>query len=537
MQKNKTVHNDYNQNINNNKQISLKILENIVPSNDSVRILSQIMEELNYSKLMKAYSNKGRNPVISPKVLFKVLVYAYMNNIYSSRKIEKACNRDINFMWLLQGEKTPDHNTIARFRSKRIIDVGEDLFYQLVNELIKLDEIKFENIFIDGTKLEANANKYTFVWKKSINKSEVKLQEKLRILIVNLNIDLNLNYKIPNIEKKIGIQEIHEILKTLNEIKIKEGIVFVHGKGKKKSKIQKFIEQFDELYTRQEKYDKYNSIFDGRNSFSKTDNDATFMHMKEDHMKNSQLKPGYNVQIGVEGEYIVGLDISSERSDQLTLVPFLDNLNSKLSKKHKNIVADAGYESEENYVYLNKNKYTSFIKPQNYEISKKKKFKNDISKRENMNYDELNDCYSCYNNRLLKPIGEKKRKSKSGYTSILTIYECENCEVCEYKSKCTKAKGNRQLHVSKTFIDLRENSLSNIKSTEGILLRMNRSIQVEGTFGILKENYKFRQFLTRGKSKVKCEFILLSLAYNINKLHNKVQQDRLGVSFFIKKIS
>ncbi len=528
MPKNKIVHKDYNQNINNNKQISLKILEDLIPSNDSVRILSQIMEELNYSKLMKAYSTKGRNSVVSPKVLFKILVYAYMNNIYSSRKIEKACNRDINFMWLLQGKKAPDHNTIARFRSKRMIDAGEDLFYQLVKKLIELEEIKLENMFIDGTKLEANANKYTFVWKKSINKSEIKLQEKLRILIKTLNANLNLSYKIPKIEEKIELHQIREILSNLNEIKISEDIVFVYGKGKRKSKIQRFIEQFDELYTRQEKYDKYNSIFDARNSFSKTDTDATFMHMKEDHMRNSQLKPGYNVQIGVEGEYIVGLDISSERSDQLTLIPFLDSINSKLPKKYKNIVTDAGYESEENYVYLEENKYTSFIKPQNYEMTKKKKFKSNISKRENMDYDELNDCYICYNRKVLKPIGEKKRTSKSGYTSILTVYECESCQGCEYKSKCTKAKGNRQLHVSKKFINLRLNSLSNIKSTEGILLRMNRSIQVEGAFGVLKENYNFRQFLMRGNAKVKCEFVLLSLAYNINKLHNKTQQKRLG---------
>jgi transposase len=214
MLKNKTIHKDYNQVINTNNQLSIKILEEIIPNNDSVRILSQIMEELNYEKLMKAYSPKGRNPVVSPKVLFKILVYAYMNNIYSSRKIEMVCGRDINFMWLLQGEKVPDHNTISRFRSKRISVAGEDLFYQLIKKLLKLKEIKFENIFIDGTKIEANANKYTFVWKKSTDKSEVKLQEKLRMLIRTLNDELNINYTIYTVQDKITVQQVSEILTT-----------------------------------------------------------------------------------------------------------------------------------------------------------------------------------------------------------------------------------------------------------------------------------------------------------------------------------
>lgn len=537
MRKKKTIHEDYNQVINNNNQLSIKILEEMIPHNDSVRILSQVMEELNYEELIKAYSPKGRNPVISPKVMFKVIVYAYMNNIYSSRKIEKACSRDINFMWLLQGGKVPDHNTISRFRSKRISMVGEDLFYQLIKKLLNIKEIKLENIFIDGTKIEANANKYTFVWKKSTDKSEVKLQEKLKILVGNLKDELNIICSTNLAEDKITVQQINEIIMILKKIKIDKGIDFVYGKGKRKSKLQRFSEQFEELANRQGRYDDYNSIFNGRNSFSKTDKDATFMHMKEDHMRNAQLKPGYNVQIGVEGEYIVGLDIFSQRSDQLTLIPFLKNLKSKLHKKYKNIVADAGYESEENYEYLVKNKYKSFIKPQNYEYQKKRNFKNNISKRENMEYNELNDYYVCHNRKVLKPIGEKTKKSKSGYKSKLTIYECENCSDCEYKAKCTKAKGNRQIQVSKNFIKLRENSLINIKSAEGILLRMNRSIQVEGAFGVLKQNYGFRQFLTRGTRNVKCEFLLLAFAFNINKLHNKTRKNKLGLSFFIKDIA
>ena len=498
----------------------------LIPEDDSVRLLSQIMEELDYTKLYQAYSSQGRNPVVEPKILFKILIYAYMNNIYSSRKIEKACKRDINFMWLLKGRKAPDHNTIARFRTERLVGIVDDLFNQFIEKLKDFGEIEFKNIFIDGTKIEANANKYTFVWKKSTDKFQAKLQEKIKKIIEEINLEFNTKYIFSEPETKIDY--LQEILEFLSENSKHENIEFVHGKGKRKTKIQKFIEDLSEFIEKQEKYDNYTKTFDGRNSFSKTDKEATFMHMKEDHMRNSQLKPGYNMQIGVEGEYIVGVDISSERSDQLTFIPFLKKLNENLSQRFQNITADAGYESEENYVYLETTKQNTFIKPQTYESMKKRSFKNNISKRENMIYDEINDEYTCHNNKKLNVIGEYIRKSKSGYEADVTVYECEDCYGCQYKPRCTKAKGNKKLTVSKKFIQKRLKSLGNITSLQGIMLRTNRSIQVEGAFGVLKEDYGFRRFLCRGKKNVKTEFTILCFGYDINKFHNKIQQNRCG---------
>ena len=445
-----TLYKNYSQ-ISENYQLKLPIdLDVLIPEDDSVRLLSLMMEELNYKKLYEAYSQNGRNPAVPPKILFKILIYAYMNDIWSSRKIELARKRDINFMWLLQGFKAPDHNTIARFRTGRLEPILDDLFNQFIIKLYENNELELKNLFIDGTKIEANANKYL---------------------------------------------------------------------------------------ERQSKYDLYNSIFNGRNSFSKTDIDDTFMHMKDDHMKNAQLKPGYNIQIGVEGEYIVGVDISSERSDQLTFIPFLDKLGESLPAKYENIIADAGYESEENYVYLEENNQKSFIKPQNYENTKSKKFKNNIGKRENMIYNKIADTYTCANNKELKFIATTTRKSKSGYISKAKIYECENCNNCPIKLKCTKAKGNKRIQVSPVFITKRKQSQDNITSEFGILARINRSIQVEGAFGVIKENHNFRRFLTRGKKNVKVEFLLLALAYNLNKLHHKIQQNRLGVTFYTKAIA
>ncbi|AYE35746.1 IS1182 family transposase [Clostridium septicum] len=501
-------------------QIGFPIQVPFIPcEDDSVRLLFKVTEGLDYTRLYNTYSTLGRNPVIDPVILFRILIYGYMNKLYSSREIEKACKRDINFIWLLQGQKAPDYNTIARFRVNRLENCIDDLFNQLICKLGKMEEIKYKNIFIDGTKIEANANKYTFVWKKTTDKFEAKLQKKINLILSDIFKDFKIN--VGKIEGKISVEKVKAILSKLDDIKIANNITFVQCKGKRKSALQKYIESLEEFIEKQSKYDDYNNTFNGRNSFSKTDKDATFMHMKEDHMKNGQLKPGYNIQIGVEGEYIVGIDISSERSDQLTLIPFLDKLEEELPVKFENVIADAGYESEENYRYLSEHKQNSYIKPQTYEKSKSKKFKNDISKRENMNYDVKNDIYICAFGKRIVPVSTKYRTSKSGYISEITIYECENCNDCPYKNTCTKAKGNKRLHVSKDFIKYREKSLNKITTHEGKLLRMNRSIQVECAFGVLKQDYGFRRFLLRGKKNIKIEFLLLCFAYDIKKLFNK----------------
>lgn len=506
------------------RNVQLKIdeifAEKVIPADDSVRLLDEIIEEMDYTPLMRAYKRTGRRPATNPVTMLKILVYAVMQGIFSSRAIALACKRDINFIWLLNGEKAPNHSEIARFRSKRLTKCGEELFYQLVEKLSMLGEIKYEHLFVDGTKIEANANKYSFVWKKSTTKYETRLHEKLEKLV-------------PELCAKYGIltDTPEEVLHDLEQ---KVTVPFVHGRGKRKSELQKDIELLQGMLNRNRKYAVYQGKFQGRNSFSKTDPDATFMHMKEDHMRNSQLKPGYNIQLGVEGEYITGVLVSSERSDQLTLIPLMDNMETHLGKSYADVTADAGYESEENYTYFERKPTECYIKPQNYERSKTKKFKSNMALRENMAYDAERDEYTCQAGKKLRVSYVGKRKSKSGFESEVTYYECENCESCPYRKKCTRSKGNRTLQVSKKFVEQRKQSLGRISSEKGILLRMNRSIQSEGAFGVIKQDYGFRQFLLRGNRKVLTEILLMAMAFNINKLHSKIQNNRTGTQLFEK---
>ena len=504
-------------------------LEGLIPDDESVRLLSHELEELDYTLLYQAYSAKGRNPAVDPKIMFKILTYAYSQNIYSSRRIETACRRDINFMWLLAGSKAPDHSTIARFRTGFLAQACEDLFYQMVRRLASMDELSKETVFIDGTKLEACANKYTFVWKKSVGKWEEKMFLRIQDVLQMFNREYLKDFQISRENRAVDLQKIVDFLEDYCR---ENKVCFVTGRGKRKCLHQKYLELFRRFLNRQLLYDLHNSRFEGRNSYSKTDVDATFMHMKDDHMRNAQLKPGYNVQIGVDSEYIVAAGIFSDRNDVWTMVPFLKTMETRLGFRYPSVTADSGYESEEAYEFLKKNGQKPYIKPQTYEKWKKRSFKQDISKRENMDYNQEEDTYTCHNGKLLKPVYIKNQKSKNGYLSEVTVYECEDCAGCPYKEKCTKAKENKKLNVSKTFIARRQESYENILSDTGILYRMNRSIQVEGAFGVLKNDYEFQRFLLRGKTKVKLEILLLCFGYNINKLHTKIQKDRLKSYLF-----
>jgi transposase len=516
-------------------------IEYLIPEDDSVRLLSHFVEGLDLSELYATYSRVRENQA-TPRQLLKIILYGYMNKVYSSRETEKACQRDINFMFLLEGKKAPDHTTISRFKSLHFSPVSKTIMATCTNYLYELGEISGEAIFIDGTKLEANANKYTFVWKKAVTKFMAKRLQKAADFIATCEnmYGIKLIYK-----NQVKIKHLKKLRKKLYEFKYQENIVFVHGIGKRKTPLQKSIEELEEHLAKIKDYTKKIHVAGKRNSYSKTDTDATFMRMKEDAMMNGQLKPAYNVQHGVDAEYITWLTIGPQPTDTTTLKPFLIEAEEYLDFKYTKIVADAGYESEENYTFLDKNGQIAFIKPINYEISKTRKYKNDISRVDNMDYKEEIDAYICKNGKQLLNIGVVNRKSRTGFVVEKTRYECEDCNGCPYKSECIKGKHwkipieerTKHLELSKIFMVYREQDLERIISDEGIELRMNRSIQAEGSFAQIKQDMGFRRFLSRGTKNVLTESILLALGHNMNKLHRKIQNDRLGKHLHLAKKS
>ena len=504
----------------------------IIPDNDCVRLLGQFVEELDLSDLYSTYSKVKENQV-SPRQMLKIMLYAYHEGNFSSRGIEKACKRDINYMYLLEGRSAPDHATIARFRSIHFTEVAEKYLSMSVNYLMELGEISGKEIFIDGTKIEANANKYTFVWKKSVTKNQAKLLDKMALLVQ----ECVETYGLRKIWRgQVKEKHLEKVIRQLYRIKEEEGIEFVYGSGKRKTPLQRHIEELEEGAVRLKEYSRKLSILGERNSYSKTDPDATFMRMKEDAMLNGQLKPAYNLQLGVDSGYISWLTLSPRPTDTMTLIPFLKGMESSLGHRYPVVVADAGYESEENYTFLEDHKITAMIKPANYEISKTRKYRKDISRKENMPYDPEGDFYTCMNGCKLENCGTKKRKTASGYVREETVYRCDDCLGCPHKSECIRGKNwkipeeerFKSLNVSRKFERQRKECLNRIVSEEGIQLRVNRSIQAEGAFALWKEDQKFRQFLCRGQANVYAESVLMAIAQNIGNLHRRIQAGRLG---------
>ncbi len=520
----------------NEKYFQLQIPMNlniIIPENDSVRLLSQFVEEMDLTCLYETYSILKENQV-TPRQMLKIILYAYLDGRFSSREIERACHRDINFMYLLEGKPVPDHATIARFRSLHFASCAKQLLVQCSELLYELGEISGENIFIDGTKIEANANKYTFVWKRAVSKTQEKLGQKAALLVSECVETYALK---PVWGGRVKIKTLKRLRKQLYAIKEQEEIKFVYGTGKRKALLQKHIEQLESYLEKLKEYNQKIHICGTRNSYSKTDSDATFMRMKEDHMKNGQLKPAYNLQHGVDAEYVVWLEIFPNSTDTPTAISFLKEMKENLSFKYRNIVLDSGYESEENYTYIEDNDQIGFIKPTNYEISKTRKYQKDISNRANMVYDSERDCYYCSQGHPLFAMATKQRKTASGYISTKTVYKCADCTGCPVKDKCIK--GNhfktpvderfKSLEVSRKFERQRAECLQRISSKQGILLRINRSIQAEGSFADLKWDRGFRRFLCRGNANVYAECVLLAISHNIEKLHNKIQRGTVGI--------
>ena len=522
---------------NRNYQIKLPLnLELSVPASDPVRLLSAFVEGMDLSDLYQTYDRIRKNQA-TPRQMLKIVLYAGMNSRYSSREIESACRRDINFMYLLEGMPAPDHATIARFISLHFSECSKKILAQMSEQLYAMGELSGKTIFIDGTKIESCANKYTFVWKKAVTKNQAKLIEKIERFTAECE-DL---YGIRIVyNDRIDIGTLKRLRKELVKVCSEEGIIFVHGTGRRKSALQKSIEELDEYMRRLMDYKEKLETLGTRNSYSKTDPDATFMRLKEDAMLNGQLKPAYNIQHGVDSEYIAWLDISAHPTDTRTLIPFMTDMQRHLSFKYKEAVADAGYESEENYAFLEGNGQLSFIKPVNYEISKTRKYRKDISRAENMIYDEERDLYICHAGKELTVLYERTPKNESGYRRTITIYGCKDCGGCPYKADCIHGnncrtpmeKRNKILQVSKKMQEYRKADLLRITSEYGTQLRVNRSIQAEGSFADVKEDMNFRRYLYRGKKNALAQSIILAMGRNISKLHFRIQSGRTGLHLF-----
>ena len=494
-------------------------LDELIPENHMVRVIDRAIDKMNCEPLFAKYEGGGTSSY-NPVMMLKVIVYSYADMIFSSRKISKATRENINFLWLT-GSVQLDHMTINRFRSERLKGIIDNIFTEVVSLLIEEKYITFEKYFLDGTKIEANASKYSWVWGKSTK----RYKENLKVKVIEKLTEIDMINKDENNE--YGDSDLPEMgTKEINSAAIREAVANIDEKLKEQPNDKKLKSVKKELETdclpRMEKYEKQEAILEDRRSYSKTDTDATFMRMKEDHMKNGQLKPGYNVQIGTENRYITGFGIYQKAGDSTLLKEHLDHL--KLLHNGvipKTVIADAGYGSEENYEYFLEENITPYVKYNTFHKEVSKKWIEDITKSQNWYYDKDNDIYYCTMERPLVYMWQQKRKSDNGYESLIRVYECLNCSGCPHREKCIKSDdnfANRRININRRLNELKEMARELLTSETGLEMRSQRPVEVENAFGNIKGNFGVRRFLLRGLEKVKIEWGLYSIAHNMRKM-------------------
>lgn len=489
--------------------------EDFIPQNHLVRVVNTVVDSLELKPLYDRYK-EGGCPAYHPRMMLKVMIYSFTQKIYSSRQIAKALRENINFMWIAGGNK-PDFRTINRFRLD-MKDIIEDVFYDIVRLLIKKGYINLQNYFLDGTKIEANANKYTFVWNKSVQKYDRKLDEKIRTHLREID-------RIVAEENGIYLDEDLEELGENSRISAKQVEAVVESIDRKLAEtpqdkvLKKKSREFKkDILPRKQKYEASLATFAGRNSYSKTDHDATFMRMKEDAMLNGQLKPGYNIQIGTENRYIVGFTIHPNPTDTKTLIPHLEHIKKHLGRLPENIVADAGYGSEENYEYLAHENLGSYVKYNKFHWEKKKKNRENPYLAENLPYNPETDSFICRNGKQLIHVGKRKYVTEAGYETVRDYYRCEDCNGCPYAAECKSTEKARTIRVAHRLNELKKVANANLCSEKGLELRSKRVVEVEQVFGRIKGCWSFRRFYLRGADKVKIEWGLLAIAHNITKM-------------------
>ena len=498
-----------------------------IPKDDPVRILKSVIESLDLSGFKKLYYERGRSPY-HPKMMLMVILYSYMNNVYSCRKIEKLLYRDIYYIWL-SGYQKPDFATINRFRNRVKNEIGH-IFTLLVLILVEKGFVTLEVEYLDGTKIESKANKYTFVWRKSVERNREKLLEKIRVLLQQINEQMAQDKAADVASLELTPQTLCEISKEFKEAlgsapeaKTKEEKAAQRGKNK----------MFKELERHGEKLAEYNSRLEqmeGRNSISKTDPSATFMRMKEDAMCNGQTKPGYNLQISSENQFITDFALFPNPTDTLTFIPFLGSFPGRYGRFPKRVVADSGYGSEENYRFMDEAGIEGFVKYNRFHLEHRPRYKPDTFHPDSLYYNEEGDYYICPMGQRMSRTGTLQTRTEGGYISQSACYRAIRCKGCPLRCLCYKAKANqRTIRVNHRLNAYKRKACELLTSEEGIKERGRRCIEPEAVFGQMKSNMAYRRFRHMGKDKVVMDFTFFAIAFNIKKLCSMMRKvDKKG---------
>lgn len=454
-------------------------------------------------------------------MMLKVILYAYMNNIYSCRKIERQVRRDIHYIWLAAQER-PDFVTINRFRNRVKKEIN-NIFTQVVLLLADRGFITLDVEYIDGTKIESKANKYTFVWRKTVEKNRAKLQEKIRVLLQQIDEVVAQDKAAETEAVEFTPETLTSLIGGLKDALASEPEPTDKEQKKVRRQQKKRMKELEKHRDKLEEYDSRLEQIGERNSMSKTDPDATFMRMKEDAMNNGQTKPGYNLQISAENQFITDFGLFTNPTDTLTLIPFLNSFLDRYGHLPSVAVADSGYGSEENYRFMDEAGMEAFVKYNRFHIEQRPRYEPSPFHHDNFHYNIAEDYYVCPMGQHMTRIGTSHSKTATGYRSENARYRAQNCKGCSLRCMCYKAKGDRRIiEVNHRLNQYKRKARELLTSEEGLRHRGQRCIEPEAVFGQMKFNLAYRRFRHFGKDKVKMDFAFFAIAFNIKKMCSKI---------------
>ena len=428
--------------------------------------------------------------------------------------MESGLKSNIHMMWL-SGMSYPDHNTLNRFRGDRLSASLEEVFRQVVLLLIESGHVNLKSIYTDGTKIEGNANKYSFVWGKSIQTNKAKLYKQIEELwhYAQRVAQEEMSDKELVSFEAIDAQKMEQTIQTLNTA-LKEQI---EHQSIDKTKVDKLHYAHKHYVKKLEEYAVKEALLAGRNSYSKTDPDATFMRLKDDHMQNGQLKAAYNCQVSTENQFVVHYSNHQCATDTTTYIDHMEGLRAQFGDVVEEQTADAGYGSEENYMYLEQHNIEGYVKFNQFHNEQKKGFKDKIAHIDNLYYNTQNDYFVCPMGQHMRHSYDSKTQTTTGFEQTISHYQAKNCDNCPLRGVCFSAKGNRTIHVNHNLRRLKDKARQLLNSEKGIQQRKKRCCDVEPVFGNIKYNHFFNRFHLRSLKKVNIEIGLICLAHNLRK--------------------
>lgn len=495
-------------------------LEELIPEKDLVRVVNDFIDQVDTSLLEKPFAEGGR-PAFHPVMMMKVLVYAYASGIYSSRRIARSLRSDVHFMWLAAYQR-PDFRTINRFRGVYFKDILEDVFAQIIFLLLENGYIQGKDYFLDGTKFEADAGRYSHVWRKNTERYKACVQERAAAILkeageLNQSEDQELgDLDLPETGASAALtsDEVKKAADELNKKAIKlektaaehpvKGTAEAHKRqGEKLARAgKKLSKEADKLAN----YEAQEELLADRNSYSKTDTDATFLRMK-----NDELRAGYNVQAGTDNGFVCGFSVHPNANDGVTFPGHFQRREELKLPTPQTVIADSAYGSEENYEQLAAQGIEAYLKYPGIH--------NDLTDKPSpFTYDAESDTVRCSQGRTLHFDHEETRDNTNGYTRTSRVYQSADCTGCPLHDKCANG-GQRSFSRSPLLEEHKAAARDRLSSEQGIDYRRRRGNAIESTFGDIKHNMNYRRIRLRSKAKVVVEMSLLFISQNLRKVN------------------